>query len=278
MQIPSLVTSRLRLLPPGLGSEELYRRFYTDATASKSYGGPLTPGGAWNRLASDVGAWHLQGFGVWVIQEMEGASLIGTCGFWQVRPNPSLKRSANGRPPGPVWRYAVHFRQPGPGVLPCRPLSSYYKGFPICQAIVQAMPNCEAIQHGTFGRSDPRSGVGTAEAASRKRTGRTTNGHRCSFSAADPDARRARGPHSLVEDDGGRLHELNRHTPYRSNLDASTLAVTRRWKKVLWAPLVGTARWMVRRAQAGRTKSSPRRSTAQAMRAFFAAMATTARQ
>ena len=33
-------------------------------------------------------------------------------------PNPSLKRSANGRPPGPVWRYAVHFRQPGPGVLP----------------------------------------------------------------------------------------------------------------------------------------------------------------
>ncbi len=36
----------------------------------------------------------------------------------RVLPNPSLKRSANGRPPGPVWRYAVHFRQPGPGVLP----------------------------------------------------------------------------------------------------------------------------------------------------------------
>jgi hypothetical protein len=38
-----------------------------------------------------------------------------------VRPNPSLKRSANGRPPGPVWRYAVHSRQPGPGVLPLAP-------------------------------------------------------------------------------------------------------------------------------------------------------------
>ena len=48
-------------------------------------------------------------------------------------PNPSLKRSANGRPPGPGRRYAVHFRQPGPGVnapnlscrrhalTPCRP-------------------------------------------------------------------------------------------------------------------------------------------------------------
>ena len=39
----------------------------------------------------------------------------------RVRHNPSLKRSANGRPPGPVWRYAVHFRQPGPGVLPLAP-------------------------------------------------------------------------------------------------------------------------------------------------------------
>ena len=36
-------------------------------------------------------------------------------------PNPSFKRSANGRPPGPVWRYAVHFRQPGPGILPSSP-------------------------------------------------------------------------------------------------------------------------------------------------------------
>ena len=36
----------------------------------------------------------------------------------QLRPNLSLKRSANGRLPGSVWRYAVHFRQPGPGVLP----------------------------------------------------------------------------------------------------------------------------------------------------------------
>ena len=51
-------------------------------------------------------------------------------GHWQVQrwhasgatlPNPSLKRSANGRPPGPGRRYGVHFRQPGPGVLPSSP-------------------------------------------------------------------------------------------------------------------------------------------------------------
>ena len=38
----------------------------------------------------------------------------------RAEPNPSLKLSPNGGPPGPVWRYAVHFRQPGPGVLPRR--------------------------------------------------------------------------------------------------------------------------------------------------------------
>ena len=32
-------------------------------------------------------------------------------------PAHSLERSANDRPRGPVWRYAVHFCQPGPGVL-----------------------------------------------------------------------------------------------------------------------------------------------------------------
>ena len=39
----------------------------------------------------------------------------------RARPNPSVKRSANGRPPGPGLRYAVHFLSPGPGVLPLSP-------------------------------------------------------------------------------------------------------------------------------------------------------------
>ena len=52
---------------------------------------------------------------------IKGMNTRGYSGSSPVRPNPSLKRSANGRPPGPVWRYAVHFRQPGPGVLPLSP-------------------------------------------------------------------------------------------------------------------------------------------------------------
>ena len=38
-----------------------------------------------------------------------------------VRPNPSVNRSTNGGPPGPAWRYTVHFRQSGPGVPPLAP-------------------------------------------------------------------------------------------------------------------------------------------------------------
>ena len=36
-------------------------------------------------------------------------------------PNPSLKRSDNGRPPGPATGYGVHFPVAGPGVLPLSP-------------------------------------------------------------------------------------------------------------------------------------------------------------
>ena len=36
-------------------------------------------------------------------------------------PNPSFKPSPNGVPRGPGWRYAVHFRHPGPRVTPLGP-------------------------------------------------------------------------------------------------------------------------------------------------------------
>jgi hypothetical protein len=39
---------------------------------------------------------------------------------FKAMPNPSLKRSANGRPPGPVFG-SRHFPQPGPGILPLSP-------------------------------------------------------------------------------------------------------------------------------------------------------------
>ncbi len=41
--------------------------------------------------------------------------------FGRVLPNPSLKGSTNGGPPGPGRWYAVHFNRPGPGALPLVP-------------------------------------------------------------------------------------------------------------------------------------------------------------
>lgn len=68
---------------PGAACSESYRRFYTDAAASASYGGPLPASHAQARLAADIGAWRLQGFGVWAIQRQQERDFIGTCGFWQ---------------------------------------------------------------------------------------------------------------------------------------------------------------------------------------------------
>jgi hypothetical protein len=50
-----------------------------------------------------------------------GQAECSTQRTYAVLPNPSLKRSTNGRPPGPGRWYAVHFHRPGPGVLPLAP-------------------------------------------------------------------------------------------------------------------------------------------------------------
>ena len=83
MQIPTLQTSRLCLVPPSLKASQLYEEFYTDTQASSEYGGPLTPGAAQTRLASDLGTWHLHGYGVWIIYRRREQDLVGVCGYWQ---------------------------------------------------------------------------------------------------------------------------------------------------------------------------------------------------
>lgn len=83
MTIPTLETERLRLLPPSTACYAAYEAFYTDADASHHYGGPLSAAQARTRLASDLGNWYLQGFGVWALQVKGEQAIIGVCGFWQ---------------------------------------------------------------------------------------------------------------------------------------------------------------------------------------------------
>lgn len=83
MVIPTLETERLKLVPPAAHGFEAYREFYTDAAASNTYGGPLSPSQAWTRLKSDLGSWYLSGFGVWMLELNSTGEIVGTCGFWQ---------------------------------------------------------------------------------------------------------------------------------------------------------------------------------------------------
>ena len=83
MIIPTIETKRLRLIPPSTDNFELYKQFYTDADASKMYGGAINIDQVWARLKADLGSWHLVGFGVWVVQLKSDDSYVGTCGFWQ---------------------------------------------------------------------------------------------------------------------------------------------------------------------------------------------------
>lgn len=81
--IETIESERLRLIPPTVDSFSAYEAFYTDADASKMYGGPISREQAWARLKADLGSWHLMGFGVWVVQEKSTGANIGTCGFWK---------------------------------------------------------------------------------------------------------------------------------------------------------------------------------------------------
>ena len=58
-----------------------------------------------------------------VLRKLQGVEVpaLTTAPMDAAWPNPSLKRSANGRPPAPGRWYAVHFHRPGAGVLPLSP-------------------------------------------------------------------------------------------------------------------------------------------------------------
>src|SRR3954462_6715857 len=101
--------------------------------------------------------------------------------------------------------------------------------------------------------------------AQRVRTGQTTTGHRSSrYWTADPDERRAWGPHSLDEH-GGPAPRPNQALPTQ----VQPLLIN------AWSSRGGGFDLV---CYVGSTNDSPLVSTAQAILAFLAAMATTAFQ
>lgn len=83
MDAPDLETDRLSLRALNSNDYPVYRDFYADADASAAYGGPMTPGLAWRRLALDIGHWALRGYGMWAVVDRQTDQMVGGCGlFW----------------------------------------------------------------------------------------------------------------------------------------------------------------------------------------------------
>lgn len=81
MAIPTLQTARLTLRAPSAEDFDAYRDFYADPEASAFYGGPLSAGQAWRRLAYEVGHWAMRGFGMWALVEKASGTTVGGCGI-----------------------------------------------------------------------------------------------------------------------------------------------------------------------------------------------------
>ena len=82
MPVPSIETSRLLLRGPESQDYAVYRDFFANGEASRFYGGPLPPDGAWRVLASDLGHWQLRGYGRWSVIERASGRMVGSCGLW----------------------------------------------------------------------------------------------------------------------------------------------------------------------------------------------------
>ena len=121
VNFPSSVASASRQAAVALGAGFVSQFFGPAAVRSAPASFCLVRGGRQRRAAS---AWPARS-GLLLIWSTKVNNTGGTLRTLPLpptmMPNPSLEARPNGRPPGPAWRYAVHFRQSGPGVLPLVP-------------------------------------------------------------------------------------------------------------------------------------------------------------
>jgi len=79
--IPTLETARLTLRAPCKADVPLYVDFFAQASGPGMYGGPRPAYDAVERLAQDIGLWHLNGMGRWVIVPKDADHGVGGCGI-----------------------------------------------------------------------------------------------------------------------------------------------------------------------------------------------------
>jgi RimJ/RimL family protein N-acetyltransferase len=81
--IPVLETERLILRDWKLADAEAFVGFFADGGASRFMGGPVARGRAWEIMAAEIGHWSLRGYGMWAVEEKNGAAFAGYCGLWE---------------------------------------------------------------------------------------------------------------------------------------------------------------------------------------------------
>ena len=121
VSFPSSQVSASRQAAVALGAGSVSQFLEPAAVRSAAASFCLVRGGRQRRGAS---AWPARSglLSFWSTKVNNTGGTLRTLPFPpKLMPNPSFKPSPNGGPPGPVWRYAVHFRQSGPGVPPSVP-------------------------------------------------------------------------------------------------------------------------------------------------------------
>jgi RimJ/RimL family protein N-acetyltransferase len=79
-EAPTIRTERLTLRPYHLDDWDDFAVFYA-SDAARYVGGPVPIPRIWNGFAADVGAWTLQGFGYWAIDETATGARVGQVGL-----------------------------------------------------------------------------------------------------------------------------------------------------------------------------------------------------
>jgi RimJ/RimL family protein N-acetyltransferase len=79
----SLETARLTLRPPTSEDRAAWTAFLADERAARFIGGVQSPHGAWRSLAMTIGAWELDGFGMFSVVERASGRWIGRIGPWR---------------------------------------------------------------------------------------------------------------------------------------------------------------------------------------------------
>jgi len=96
--IPTLETTRLRLRGLRGSDFEDYAALYADPEVTRfigQNGETWDRGRSWRHMAFAVGHWHLQGAGVWAVEERASAEFVGVVGFWEPATWPGFELSGH---------------------------------------------------------------------------------------------------------------------------------------------------------------------------------------